>query len=182
MHTCSYICTHVCMHAHTLTCTHPHLCTHCTHTSTCTCTHIHTHSHAHTQTTLVEEAKLKDLQRELKGVVTWFQLGLELDIPHDELLIIRQDNILFGVEKCLLEVLIHWGYHEKCTWTKVVGALVKIGRYVLAEGIANKYGKNIKFYMYRYNLACVSVCSIMRCVYFCQESNYQKCQPSLQNQ
>ena len=178
MHTCSYICTHVCMHAHTLTCTHPHLCTHCTHTSTCTRTHTLTCTH--TQATLVEEAKLKDLQRELKGVVTWFQLGLELDIPDDELLIIRED--IRGVEKCLLEVLIHWGYHEKCTWTKVVGALVKIGRYVLAEGIANKYGKNIKFYMYRYNLACVNVCSIMRCVYFCQESNYQKCQPSLQNQ
>ena len=101
------------------------------------CTHTHTHTH----TTLVEDAKLKDLKRELKGVVNWFQLGLELDIPDDELRIIRKDNILFGVEHCLLEVLIHWGDHEKCTWTKVVGALVKIGRYVLAEGIANKYGK-----------------------------------------
>ena len=101
----------------------------------------HTDVHTHTHTIPAEQAKLKDLQRELKGVVNWFQLGLELDIPDDELLIIRQDNILFGVEKCLLEVLIHWGNHEKRTWTKVVGALVKIGRYVLAEGIANKYGK-----------------------------------------
>ena len=168
---------YACMHA----CTHPHLCTHCTHTHPHARVHTYTHTHiAHTQTTLVEEAKLKDLQRELKGVVTWFQLGLELDIPDDELLIIRED--IRGVEKCLLEVLIHWGDREKCTWTKVVGALVKIGRYVLAEGIAKKYGKNIKFYMYRYNLACVNVCSIMRCVYFCQESNYEKCQPSLQNQ
>ena len=103
----------------------------------CTLLCIYTHTH----TIPAEEAKLKDLQRELKGVVNWFQLGLELDIPDDELRIIRKDNILFGVEQCLLEVLIHWGDHEKPTWTKVVGALVKIGRYVLAEDIANKYGK-----------------------------------------
>ena len=102
------------------------------HTPTHTCTHT---------TSLVENAKLKDLHRELKGVVNWFQLGLELDIPDGELLIIRKDNVLFGVEQCLLEVLIHWGDREKPTWTKVVGALVKIGRHVLAENIAKKYGK-----------------------------------------
>ena len=106
---------------------------------------MHTHTHTHTHITFVkfEEAKLKDLQRELKGVINWFQLGLELDIPDDELRIIRKDNILFGVEHCLLEVLIHWGDHEKPTWTKVVGALVKIGRQVLAEKITKKYGMYI---------------------------------------
>ena len=109
-----------------------------------TWTHPHTHKHTHTCThtnSPVENAKLKDLHRELKGVVNWFQLGLELDIPDGELLIIRKDNVLFGVEQCLLEVLIHWGDHEKPTWTKVVGALVKIRRRVLAENIAKKYGK-----------------------------------------
>lgn len=82
---------------------------------------------------------MKDLQVELKGVIKWFSLGVQLEIPEEDLLIIREDQRT--VEKCRLEMLIKWGEVEKRTWSKLVNALVNIGRKVLADQLGTKYGK-----------------------------------------
>ena len=75
---------------------------------------------------------------ELKGVIAWFNLGVQLKIPTHQLLAIREDYRT--TEKCRLEMLIRWEQLEKPTWTKLVTALVNIGRRGLAEDLARKYG------------------------------------------
>ena len=75
---------------------------------------------------------------ELKGVIAWFELGVQLKIPSHDLLAIREDYRM--VEKCRLEMLIRWEKLEKPTWTKLFSALVNIGMKGLADSLAEKYG------------------------------------------
>ena len=76
---------------------------------------------------------------ELRGVTEWFSLGVQLKIPTDELMIIRKDHRY--THDCRLEMLIRWKQLEEPTWTKLVTALVNIGRRDLAVKIAKKYGE-----------------------------------------
>ena len=86
-----------------------------------------------------ENAELAALQVELRGVTEWFSLGVQLKIPTDELMIIRKDHRY--THDCRLEMLIRWEQLEEPTWTKLVTALVNIGRRDLAVKIAKKYGE-----------------------------------------
>ena len=77
---------------------------------------------------------------ELQNVTdSWFRLGLNFDIPGKKLMEIKHD--CKGVAECLLHMLIEWENREKPTWSKVVRALTAIGRTLLAQDLATKYGK-----------------------------------------
>lgn len=85
------------------------------------------------------EADLLDLQRELKPVVEWFSLGVQLEIPESDLLTIRKDHR--DTVDCRLQMLLKWGQMEKRTWSKLVIALANIDRKFLADKLAKKYSK-----------------------------------------
>lgn len=76
---------------------------------------------------------------ELQNVTEWFRLGVNLDVPEGILMQIHHDYK--HVEECLVHMLIEWGKIERRTWSKVVGALAAIGRTLLAQDLARKYGK-----------------------------------------
>ena len=85
-------------------------------------------------------ANLIVLVEELKDVTDWFNFGVHLGIPHEELMVIGKDYNM-DTERCKLETLIVWGKRELCTWSKVIEALIRIEMFALAEKIAEKYGK-----------------------------------------
>ena len=90
--------------------------------------------------TVVECAELKDLVEDLQNVTeSWFRLGVYLDIPDAKLIEIEHDYRY--IAECLDHMLIEWGRRERRTWSKVVRALAAIGRTLLAEELATKYGK-----------------------------------------
>ena len=104
----------------------------------------------------VESAELADLQVELKGVIAWFELGVQLKIPSHDLLAIREDYRM--VEKCRLEMLIRWEQLEKPTWNKLFSALVNIGMKGLADNLAEKYGNEASHsYSIEYMLVAMNI-------------------------
>ena len=88
---------------------------------------------------IVDCAELKDLVNELQSVTEWFRLGMNLDIPHVKLMQLHHDYK--HIAECLLHMLMEWGKRERRTWSKVVRALAAIGRTLLAQELARKYGK-----------------------------------------
>ena len=89
---------------------------------------------------IVDCAELKDLVNELQNVTdSWFRLGLNLDISDAKLMDIKHDHK--HIAECLDHMLIEWGKRERRTWSKVVRALTAIGRTLLAQELAAKYGK-----------------------------------------
>ena len=87
---------------------------------------------------------ITQLENELKSVVDWFRLGLEIGVPLPKLKNI--ENALWRFpEKCLLEML--QCYMEMIvdkTWLTIVQALASIGQGTLAIKIALKYGNTLK--------------------------------------
>ncbi len=85
---------------------------------------------------------ITQLENELKSVVEWFCLGLEIGVPSPKLKSI--ENALWRFpEKCLLEML--QCYMEVIVdkkWLTIVQALANIGQRTLAIKIALKYGNN----------------------------------------
>ena len=83
---------------------------------------------------------ITELENELKSVVEWFHLGLEIGIPLWKLKNIENAVWRFP-EKCLLEML--QCYMEMVVdkkWHAIVQALASIGQGTLAIKIALKYG------------------------------------------
>ena len=92
-----------------------------------------------TSHTIVECAELKDLVNELQEVSEWFRLGLNFDIPEAKLMQLHHNYR--HIQDCLEHMLVEWGKREKRTWSKVVEALTAIGRELLAQKLAAKYGE-----------------------------------------
>lgn len=88
----------------------------------------------------LEEAEFSDLLLELKGVIKWFELGVHLKVPVDNLLTINA-NCKSVVETCRLQMLLSWRDLEKPTWSKLVAALIKIRSKSLAKKLSEKYGE-----------------------------------------
>ena len=83
---------------------------------------------------------MRDLIEELKIVTDWFNFGIYLGIPHEELMVVGKDYNIMGTERCKLETLIIWMKRESPTWSKVIQALVGIEMFALAEKIAKNHG------------------------------------------
>ena len=83
---------------------------------------------------------IKDLISELHDVVSWFQLGLHLDISPSELMKIRVDHR--ETDACKTEMLVTWlKQTTDATWSAVIRALVGIRMGELAQKVAVKYGE-----------------------------------------
>ena len=86
---------------------------------------------------------IKDLITELHDVVSWFQLGIYLDISPSELMKIRADH-REKTDACKTEMLMTWlRQTTQVSWSAVVRALVGIGMRVLAQKVAVKYGEPV---------------------------------------
>ena len=86
---------------------------------------------------------IKDLITELHDVISWFQLGIYLDISPSELMKIRADH-REKTDDCKTEMLITWLRQTRdASWSTVVKALVGIRMGALAEKIAVKYGESM---------------------------------------
>ena len=86
---------------------------------------------------------IKDLVSELHDVVSWFQLGIYLDISPSELMKIRADH-REKTDACKTEMLMTWlRQTTQVSWSAVVRALVGIGMTVLAQKVAVKYGEPV---------------------------------------
>ena len=83
---------------------------------------------------------IKDLVSELHEVISWFQLGICLDISPSELMKIREDH-REKTDTCKTEMLVTWlKQTTKPSWSTVVRALVGIRMGALAQKVAVKYG------------------------------------------
>ena len=83
------------------------------------------------------------LDLELQEVSDWFCLGLYLDIPAPELYNIKHNITLHSLQEFRKEMFSVWMKKlPEPTWSRVVKALMEIGRKRLAHKIALKYGKN----------------------------------------
>ena len=80
--------------------------------------------------------------RELKEVVGWMRLGLQLGVPKHTLETIRCQYAMHGVDMCKIEMLSTWldGHTEEPTWAEVVSAVSRTGNKRVARRIADKYG------------------------------------------
>jgi len=87
-----------------------------------------------------ENLDIKTLTRELKDITAdWFQLGVQLGVRHDKLQRIHHD---FGgkTERCQTEMLSFWLQGDlEASWGKMVEALQRIDRLVLAQQLQRKY-------------------------------------------
>ena len=82
---------------------------------------------------------IKDLITELHDVISWFQLGIFLDVSPSELMKIRVDHR--EVDACKSEMLMTWLRQTKdASWSAVCRALVGIRLGALAQKVALKYG------------------------------------------
>ena len=85
---------------------------------------------------------IKDLVSELHDVISWFQLGIYLDISPSELMKIRADH-REKTDDCKTEMLVTWlNQTADVSWSTVVRALVGIRMGALAQKIAVKYGES----------------------------------------
>ena len=86
---------------------------------------------------------MKLLDQELQEVSDWFGLGLYLDIPAEELHTIKNEPTLRRIQDFRTEMFSVWMKKlPEPSWSRVVKALIQIGRERLARKIALKYGKN----------------------------------------
>ena len=84
---------------------------------------------------------IKDLVTELHDVISWFQLGIYLDISPSELMKIRADH-REKTDDCKTEMLVTWlKQTTDASWSTVVRALVEIKMGALAQKVAVKYGE-----------------------------------------
>ena len=90
------------------------------------------------------DIQLLDLVRELKEVIGWMLLGLQLRIPKHTLETIRCQYTMYGEEICKTEMLSTWlnSHTEEPTWAEVVSAVSRTGNKRVARKIADKYGNS----------------------------------------
>ena len=88
---------------------------------------------------------LAQLDLELHEVHEWFVLGVHLGIPPAQLHCIRHNFTLCTPLECRVEMLSAWmKLLPGPSWSRVVQALMTIGRESLAHEIALKYGKIVE--------------------------------------
>ena len=88
---------------------------------------------------------IKDLITELHDVISWFQLGIYLDISPSELMKIRADH-RDKTDDCKTEMLVTWlRQTTNASWSTVVRALVGIRMGALAQKVAVKYGESVTY-------------------------------------
>ena len=86
---------------------------------------------------------IKELINELHDVISWFQLGIYLDISPSELMKIRADH-REKTDDCKTEMLVTWlRQTTDASWSAVVRALVGIKMGALAQKVAVKYGESL---------------------------------------
>ena len=83
-------------------------------------------------------AELADLVNELKGVIYWIPLGLNLGLEISTLLAIERERIT--IEERRTHMLIAWQKQAIPTWSAVIQALVKMGMRPLASQLARNHG------------------------------------------
>lgn len=84
---------------------------------------------------------MKQLDLELQEVSEWLRLGVYLDIPYPKLNDIRYDSALCCTQDKRTEMLSVWTRMlPGPSWSRVVKALMGVGRETLADRIADKYG------------------------------------------
>ena len=87
---------------------------------------------------------MKQLNLELVEIFEWFILGVHLDVPESELRMIQYDPKLHRIQDFKTELFSNW--MQKLpgpSWSRLVKALLEIGRETLARKIALKYGKTL---------------------------------------
>ena len=88
---------------------------------------------------------MKDLINELHDVISWFQLGIYLDISPSKLMKIRADH-REKTDDCKTEMLLTWlKQTTDASWSTVVRALVGIKMGALAQKVAVKYGEIVPY-------------------------------------
>ena len=75
---------------------------------------------------------------ELKGVIYWIPLGLNLGLEVSTLLAIEKERIT--IEERRTHMLIVWQKQATPTWSAVIQGLVKMGMRPLASQLAQNHG------------------------------------------
>ena len=83
---------------------------------------------------------LKLLLKELKKVEKWFELGVYLDVPVDQLKKIESSYHQRDLERCKIDMLQYWLDNDlNVSWKNVAQALKQIDQHVLAETVKQQY-------------------------------------------
>ena len=103
---------------------------------------------------------LKLLLKELKKVEKWFELGVYLDVPVDQLKKIESSYHQRDLERCKIDMLQYWLDNDvNVSWKNVAQALEEIDHHVLAETVKQQYlcgeeGEGILIATCTYDLLC----------------------------
>ncbi len=87
---------------------------------------------------IVLESRLPKLQKELKKVVDWVSLGLQLKVPYEELQKIAE-NFKNDLERCKLAMLDFWLKNSDGSYEHIVASLHSIGHSNLADKLQQDY-------------------------------------------
>lgn len=101
---------------------------------------------------MITELSLNDLNNELRIVTNWHGLGLQLDVPGDELERIEQ-NYPRSAERKMSEVLKYWWRNcptERRSWQTIAAALKNIGYKNLAKTLESYVNTQTGTCMYVY--------------------------------
>ena len=99
---------------------------------------------------------IKDLTNELHDVISWFQLGIYLNISPSELMKIRADH-REKTDDCKTEMLVTWlRQTTDASWSAVVRALVGIRMGALAQKVAVKYGEAVQYKLFAWSCTLVA--------------------------
>ena len=81
--------------------------------------------------------ELKDVVFAVKDVTEWYDLGLYLDLPDAILATIASHPDVEGHRRMMLSKWLQ--YDREATWEKLVSALLKMGKNVIAENIRRQF-------------------------------------------
>ena len=83
---------------------------------------------------------MRELTSALKPVsARWYMLGIQLEVPPDQLDVIRADNP-YDTEMCMVAMLKKWQQkYPNQGWENIVAALSSIDKNGVAEDVAKQY-------------------------------------------
>ena len=79
-----------------------------------------------------------NLHNELKDIVDWFELGIQLRFKISTLEEIKQSHN-GNVARCKHDMLIRYSKYKKASWGMIVQALIEMKENVIAQRIVSQY-------------------------------------------
>lgn len=78
--------------------------------------------------------------KELGKITNWYEFGIALDVPVEELDSIRRSNQNAGTGECKIAMFQRWLDRTRtASWNDIIHALKEVGHHALADELTSKY-------------------------------------------